>query len=213
MEYTARQLNKQDIFFNIMIEYIKGEITELTPASVTVECNGIGYFANISLNTYSALNGKKNVQLFIYEAIREDACTLFGFADRHEREIFLHLISVSGVGPGTGRMILSSLNSRELETVIASQNAEVLQSVKGIGAKTAQRIIIDLKDKIKLTGESSSAQAADSKRISDIGKEAVSALIMLGFSKPASEKVVARIAKESPSLPVEQIIKEALKRM
>ena len=110
-----------------MIDYIKGEITELTPTSVTVECNGIGYQANISLNTYSALNGQATTRLYIVESIREDAHQLFGFADKHEREIFLHLISVSGVGPGTGRMILSSLTSRELEAAIASENIAILR--------------------------------------------------------------------------------------
>lgn len=196
-----------------MIDYLKGEITELTPASVTIECNGVGYFANISLNTYSALSGQKSTKLFIHEAIREDAYVLYGFADKHEREIFLHLISVSGVGPSTGRMILSSLNSRELESVIASENATVLQSVKGIGAKTAQRIIIDLKDKIKYTEDGSTVKVPAAMFVSGVGQEAISALVMLGFSKQASEKAVAKIVKESPSLPVESIIKEALKRM
>lgn len=196
-----------------MIDYLKGEITELTPASVTIECNGVGYFANISLNTYSALSGQKATKLYIHEAIREDAYVLYGFADKHEREIFLHLISVSGVGPSTGRMILSSLSSRELESVIASENATMLQSVKGIGAKTAQRIIIDLKDKIKYTDDGSTVKVPAAMFVSGVGTEAVSALVMLGFSKPASEKVVAKIVKESSSLPVESIIKEALKRM
>ncbi len=196
-----------------MIDYLKGEITELTPASVTIECNGVGYFANISLNTYSALSGQKATKLYIHEAIREDAYVLYGFADKHEREIFLHLISVSGVGPSTGRMILSSLNSRELESVIASENATVLQSVKGIGAKTAQRIIIDLKDKIKYTEDGSTVKIPAAMFVSGVGQEAISALVMLGFTKQASEKVVAKIVKESSSLPVESIIKEALKRM
>lgn len=196
-----------------MIDYIKGEIAELTPASVTIECNGIGYFANISLNTYSALNDTKSAKIYIFESIREDAHVLFGFADKHEREIFLHLISVSGVGPATGRMILSSLNSKELEAVIASENTAVLQSVKGIGAKTAQRIILDLKDKIKYTDDGSTVKVPAAMFVSGVGVEAVSALVMLGFSKPASEKVVAKIVKESPSQSVESIIKEALKRM
>lgn len=196
-----------------MIDYIKGEITELTPTSVTVECNGIGYQANISLNTYSALNGQATTRLYIVESIREDAHQLFGFADKHEREIFLHLISVSGVGPGTGRMILSSLTSRELEAAIASENIAILQSVKGIGAKTAQRIIIDLKDKIKFTEESATVKVPATPSSSEAAQEAVSALVMLGFAKQASEKAVSRIAKESPSLSVEAIIKEALKRM
>ncbi|MGI6047838.1 MAG: Holliday junction branch migration protein RuvA [Petrimonas sp.] len=196
-----------------MIDYIKGEITELTPASIILERNGIGYFANISLNTYTALNGQKSAKLYIYESIREDAYVLFGFADKHEREIFLHLISVSGVGPSTGRMILSSLTSKELEAVIASENATVLQSVKGIGAKTAQRIIIDLKDKIKYTEEGSTVKIPATMFVSGVGQEAISALVILGFSKQASEKAVAKIVKDSPSLSLEVIIKEALKRM
>ncbi len=195
-----------------MIDYIKGEIAELTPASVTLECNGIGYFANISLNTYSKLNGEKSAKIYIYESIREDAHVLFGFADKHERDIFLHLISVSGVGPSTGRVILSSLSSKELESVIATENVAVLQSVKGIGAKTAQRIIVDLRDKIKLTGESATVVLPGG-NISMHGQEAVSALVMLGFTQSNSQKVVTKIAKESPSLSVEAIIKEALKRL
>ncbi|MBZ4674925.1 MAG: holliday junction helicase ruvA, partial [Dysgonamonadaceae bacterium] len=129
-----------------MIDYLKGEIAELTPASITIDCNGIGFFANISLNTFSILNGEKSAKIFIHEVIREDAHVLFGFADKHERDIFLLLISVSGVGPSTARVILSSLSAKELESVIATENVAVLQSVKGIGAKTAQRIIVDLKD-------------------------------------------------------------------
>ena len=196
-----------------MIDYIKGEITELTPASVTLETYGIGYFINISLSTYTALQGQDQAKVFIYEAIREDSHTLYGFHDKHEREIFIHLISVSGVGPSTGRMILSSLSSQEVESVIASENAAVLQTVKGIGAKTAQRIILDLKDKIKYTESGSTVKVPATIFAAGHGQEAISALVMLGFSKPASEKVIAKIVKESPSLPVEAIIKEALKRM
>lgn len=197
-----------------MIDYIKGDIAELTPASVTVECGGIGYFAHISLNTYSKLNASKAAKLYIHESIREDAHVLFGFADKHEREIFLHLISVSGVGPSTARMILSSLSSKELESVIASENVTLLQSVKGIGAKTAQRIIVDLKDKIKFSDDVGvSLSVSASATISETGKEAVSALVMLGFAQAASQKAVSKILKESPALAVEVIIKEALKRM
>lgn len=196
-----------------MIDYLKGEIAELTPASTTIECSGIGFFVNISLNTYSALQGQKTAKVFIYEAIREDAHTLFGFADKHEREIFLHLISVSGVGPSTGRMILSSLSSREVEAVIASENAATLQTVKGIGAKTAQRIIIDLKDKIKYTDSGSTIKVPAAIFVTGIAQEAVSALVMLGFTKPNSEKIITKISKESPDLSLEALIKEALKRL
>lgn len=196
-----------------MIDYIKGEIAELSPASVTLECGGIGYQANISLNTYSALSGKTSAKLYIHESIREDAHVLFGFADKHEREIFLQLISVSGVGPSTARVILSSLDSKELEAVIATENTAVLQSVKGIGAKTAQRIIVDLKDKIKFNSDEGSVKHPAANTLSSTGHEAVSALVMLGFAQAASQKVVVKIQKESPSLAVEAIIKEALKRL
>ncbi|WP_298650718.1 Holliday junction branch migration protein RuvA [uncultured Proteiniphilum sp.] len=196
-----------------MIDYIKGEVVELTPTNVTLECGGIGYLLNISLNTYGAIDKKSPIKLYVYESIREDAHVLFGFMDKHERELFLHLISVSGVGPGTARMILSSLNSRELENVIVTENAPVLQSVKGIGAKTAQRIIVDLKDKIKLTDESGAIQLPTKDDLSETGHAAVSALVMLGFVQTASQKAVSKIMRESPSLPVEGVIKEALKRL
>ena len=196
-----------------MIDYIKGEVAELTPAGVTIECGGIGYQMNISLNTYGAINGKSSAKLYVHESIREDAHVLFGFMDKHERELFQHLISVSGVGPGTARVILSSLNARELESVITSENTAVLQSVKGIGAKTAQRIIVDLKDKIKFTDESGAVQLLSKDDLSGTGHAAVSALVMLGFVQAASQKVVSKIIRESPSLPVEGVIKEALKRL
>ena len=128
-----------------MIEYITGEVTDLTPATAVVECMGIGYLLNISLNTYSCLSKGQATRLYVYEAIREDAYQLYGFYDRHERELFILLISVSGVGPNTARMILSSLNPSELEQAIVSENLNLLKSVKGIGAKTAQRVIVDLK--------------------------------------------------------------------
>lgn len=196
-----------------MIDYIKGEVAELTPASATLECAGIGYQLNISLNTYGVLSGTKEAKLFVYEAIREDSYTLYGFADKHEREIFLHLISVSGVGPSTARVMLSSLSSKELESAIATENTAVLQSVKGIGAKTAQRIIVDLKDKIKFTDETGAIQLPTRADLSETGHSAVAALVMLGFVQTASQKVVSKILKESPTLPVEALIKEALKRL
>ena len=196
-----------------MIDYLKGDIEELTPTSVTVECGGVGFYVNISLNTYTALQGQKEFKIYIHEAIREDAHVLYGFADKHEREIFQHLISVSGVGPSTGRMILSSLSSEEVEAVIASENADALQKVKGIGAKTAQRIIIDLKDKIKYTGSGDTVKVPAAMFAAGVAQEAVSALVMLGFTKAKSEKVVAKIAKESPNTPVEGMVKAALKML
>ncbi len=196
-----------------MIDYIKGEVAELTPTSATLECGGIGYQMNISLNTYGVVSGKSTAKLYVYESIREDAYQLFGFMNKHERELFLLLISVSGVGPSTARVILSSLSPKELESAIATENATILQSVKGIGAKTAQRIIVDLKDKIKLTDDSGNVLLPTKGDLSETGHAAVAALVMLGFAQAASQKVVSKIIKDSPSLPVEALIKEALKRL
>ncbi len=193
-----------------MIDYIKGEITELTPASVTLENHGIGYFINISLNTYTNLSGKKESQLYIYEAIREDAHLLFGFSDKQERELFLLLISVSGIGAGTARMMLSSMNTLELANVIASGNSDMLKTVKGIGLKTAQRVIVDLKDKVKIEGVEQIDVFAST---NTSGHEAVAALVMLGFPQQASQKVVAKIIKDKSDITVEQIIKTALKML
>lgn len=194
-----------------MIDYIKGDIVELTPASVTVETNGIGYFINISLNTYTALSGQKNTKIFIYEIIREDAHLLFGFYDKYERELFVLLISVSGIGANTARMILSSLNTKELVTVIATGDVNTLKAVKGIGVKTAQRVIIDLKDKIKTDGVDVNEILVAAANPS--GEEAVAALVMLGFPQQASQKTVSKILKESPESKVEEIIKMALKML
>lgn len=193
-----------------MIDYIKGEITELTPASVTVEAYGIGYFVNISLNTYSSLSGQSNTKLYIYEAIREDAHQLFGFFDKHERELFMMLISVSGIGASTARMILSSMTPHELTNVIASGNSDILETVKGIGLKTAQRVIIDLKDKIKV---SEGQQVEMFTVMNPAGEEAVAALVMLGFPQQASQKAISKILKDKSDSTVEQIIKTALKML
>lgn len=195
-----------------MIEYIKGEIAELTPARMVLECGGIGYELNISLNTYSAYNGKTTGKIYVYEVIREDAHLLFGFAEKIERELFLLLISVSGVGPNTARMILSSLPPMELMQVIAAKNETALTSVKGIGQKTAQRILIDLKNKVK-PGENTSANTSAMTANSAVSEEAVAALVMLGFQKAASQKVVTTILKGSPMLAVEQVIKTALRML
>lgn len=198
-----------------MIEYIKGEITEITPAIATIECNGIGYLLNISLNTYSAIQGKKGITLFVYESIREDAWVLFGFATKTERELFMQLISVSGIGGNTARMILSALSPTELCEVISTGNEKLLKSVKGIGLKTAQRIIVDLKDKIgNISGIAPNTTLSSMPpQANAISEEAVSALTMLGFATAASQKVVIGILKEMPNAPVEQVIKIALKRL
>jgi Holliday junction DNA helicase RuvA len=173
-----------------------------------VDANSLGYFINISLNTYSALQEKQSCRLFVYEAIREDAHVLYGFWEKSERQLFLLLISVSGIGANTARMILSSLSVAELEDVISSGNVSVLKRVKGIGAKTAERVIVDLRDKVKKTTEES---VLTTQRDSGIKSEALSALVMLGFNQSASQKVVAKIINENPALPVEQVIKHALK--
>ena len=194
-----------------MIEYIKGEIEELSPTQMVMECNGIGYELNISITTYSAFNKHRQGKIYVYEVIREDAHLLFGFATREERELFLLLISVSGVGPNTARMILSSLPPDELINAIASGDDVSLTSVKGIGSKTAQRIVVDLRNKVKpieSMGEKSSFVPGSR---SETSEGAISALIMLGFQKAASQKAVDSILKKSPSISVEQVIKDALK--
>lgn len=198
-----------------MIEYIKGEIAELSPATAVIDCNGLGYGVNISLNTYSAIQGKGSCKLYIYEAIREDAYILYGFADKQERELFLQLISVSGIGGNTARMILSALSPSELVNVISTENANLLKTVKGIGLKTAQRVIVDLKDKIKTVVPVgvTSGDMSFSAMNSEVQDEAVAALTMLGFTAAPSLKVVAAILKEEPDAPVEKVIKLALKRL
>ncbi len=191
-----------------MIEYIKGEIAELSPAHATLEVAGIGYFVNISLPTYSQLQGKANAKLFIHEAIREDAFVLYGFLSQADRALFLHLLSVSGVGANTARMIMSSLTAAEIQEIILMGNVSALKAVKGIGQKTAERIIVDLKDKIgKVEIESTSLFAKDN----SIKIEAVSALVMLGFNQQASGKAVEKILQENPTISIEQLIKLALK--
>ncbi len=195
-----------------MIDYVKGEVAELTPATVTIDCNGVGYLAHISLQTYSAIGDNKTAKIYIYESVRQDAFVLFGFINKHEREVFMHLISVSGVGPSTARVMLSSLSSKEVEAAIVSEDVNTLRSVKGIGIKTAQRIILDLKDKIKFSDE---GQLASLGKVATpaLEHEAVSALVMLGFKQPISQKVVAKVAKELPGSTVEALIKESLKRL
>lgn len=199
-----------------MIEYIKGKLAEATPAYAVVDCQGVGYGVNVSLNTFSAIQGKDEVKLYIYEAIREDAFVLYGFSTKQERELFLLLITVSGIGGNTARMILSALSPSELCNVISSGNDKLLKTVKGIGLKTAQRIIVDLKDKIAAVGidgaggtVASMASAANA----EVYEEAVAALTMLGFAAAPSQKVVSAILQEEPDAAVEKVIKLALKRM
>ena len=197
-----------------MIEYLKGEIAEVTPTMAVIDCNGVGYGINISLNTYSAIQHLKSVKLYIYEGIREDAYVLYGFATKHERELFLLLITVSGIGGNTARMIVSALSPSELCNVISSGNDKLLKTVKGIGLKTAQRIIVDLKDKIGTTGfEAQDGSTLLQSSHSEAHEEAIAALTMLGFPLAPSQKVVTAILKEEPNLTVEKVIKLALKRL
>ena len=203
-----------------MIDYIKGELAELTPAQDIVEAYGVGYALNISLNTYEAIQGKQNVKLFVHEALvtggRDDSYTFFGFASKQERDLYRLLITVSGVGANTARMILSSASPSELCNAISTGNERVLKSVKGIGLKTAQRIIVDLKDKILSLGiaqEVSAGTAADSTIPVDVRDEAVAALTMLGFSPAPTAKVVTAILTDDATLPVEQVVKLALKQI
>lgn len=200
-----------------MIEYVKGEVVELTPAYVVIEAHGVGYGLNISLNTYSAVQGRKEARLWVAESIREDAYVLFGFATKQERDMFLLLITVSGVGAGTARMILSSLSVQELCNVISTGDERVLKGVKGIGLRTAQRIIVDLKDKIVSSGLAQELPATAGRATqlvsSPVKDEAMSALTMLGFSPAPTAKVVNAILLKDPTLPVEQVVKLALKQI
>ncbi len=204
------------IHYTRMIDYIKGELTELTPALATLEAAGVGYGLNISLNTYSAIQGKKEAKLYVYEAIREDAYVLYGFVNKKEREMFELLISVSGVGPNTARMMLSSMSVSELCNAISTGNERVVKGIKGIGKMTAQRIIVDLRDKIVALGIADEIPAGGTmaKPVNNaVRDEAVAALTMLGFSPAPTQKVVVAILQEQPDAPVEQVVKLALKQI
>lgn len=204
-----------------MIEYIKGQLAEITPAQVVVEAHGVGYLLNISINTFTAIQDKKEVRLYVHEVLttggRDDSYTLYGFYSRQERELYRMLITVSGVGGNTARMILSAMSAAELVNVIAAGNEKALKGVKGIGLKTAQRIIVDLRDKMAASGiiadiASSASQGAATPGINmEVRDEAVGALTMLGFSPAPSAQVVTDILKGTPDMPVEQVIKQALK--
>ncbi len=193
-----------------MIDYIKGTIIQLKPAFLTIEVSGVGYFINISLTSYTKLEGKQEYKMLIHEVIREDSHQLYGFADREERDIFRLLISVTGVGANMARMMLSSLSPEEIEKAIIESEINSLKGIKGIGLKTAQRIIVDLKDKLgkhALTGEIFPF-SDNTKR-----EEALSALVMLGFAKSAVLKVLDKILQENKDLTVEELIKRALKNL
>lgn len=202
-----------------MIEYIKGELTDLTPAMAVVEAAGVGYALNISLNTFTAIQGKHDVKLYVHEALvtggRDDSFTLYGFALKQEREVYRLLITVSGVGANTARMILSTMSPAELSSAISTGNERLIKSVKGIGLKTAQRIIVDLRDKILSLGMATEEKGDVASAVVnvEVRDEAVSALTMLGFSPAPSAKVVVSIMEENPDMPVEQVVKLALKQI
>jgi len=193
-----------------MLEFIQGEILEATPAYVVMQNNGLGYFVNISVNTYSEVSGKKECTLYIHEIVREDAYMLYGFAGKKEREMFRNLISVSGVGANTACMMLSSLSPAEIQTAIVQEQVNTLKAIKGIGAKSAQRIIVDLKDKLeKEPGEGEIISTSDNTS----RDEALSALVTLGFSKKQVEKVLDTLTRQEPDLNVETLVKHALKKL
>lgn len=200
-----------------MIEYIRGIVDELTPTQAIIEAkSGVGYALSISLNTYTAIQNKNEVRLFVYEVIREDAYLLFGFATRIERELFELLIGISGVGGQTARMVLSAFTPADLANIVQSEDVRSLKSVKGIGPKAAQRIIVELKDKMTNFMGTGNAAAADGTNVqvaSPVVDEAVQALAVLGFSPAPTQKVVMQIVKDDPSIPVEGIIKKALKML
>lgn len=191
-----------------MYEYITGPISGLTPAGVVIEAGGLGYFLHISVNTYSHLNGKETSKLFLHEVIREDAHLLYGFADRDERDFFRMLISVNGIGAAIAIMMLSSYLTDDLREAVLSENVNLLKGIKGIGAKTAQRIIIELKDKV---GKGPASDRIFKTGYSVVRNEAISALEMLGFNKKSIEGSVDQILKSNPELTVEQLLKIALK--
>lgn len=193
-----------------MIHHLKGKLVEVNPTHAVLECGGVGYLVNISLQTYSAIASSTEVKLYIYPVYKEDAQTLFGFYQRDERSLFTLLISVSGVGGNTARVILSSLSSEEVQHAIASENVNLLKSIKGIGAKTAERIIVDLKDKVQAVhlGEAVSTGGPSSN-----AGEAVAALEVLGYSPRQTEKIILGIQREDASLAVQDLIKAALKKL
>lgn len=193
-----------------MITQVRGRLVEKTPTEVVVDCNGIGYLLHISLNTFSSLPTDENVVLYTHLSIREDAHTLYGFINKIERAVFKLLISVSGVGPSIARTMCSSMTSEEIQNAIASENVALIQSVKGIGAKTAQRVIVDLKDKILKTFDIDEVSFTKSNTNKD---EALSALEVLGFQRKQSDKIVNSVLKEKPDATVEEIIKLSLKNL
>jgi Holliday junction DNA helicase RuvA len=190
-----------------MIDYIRGKVAECSPAHAVIDVNGVGYFISIALSTYTALQGKEEACLYVHESIREDAYSLFGFLNSNERELFRYLISVSGIGANTGRMMMSAHSAAELQHAIVNDNINLLKGIKGIGLKTAQRIVVELKDKLgKLEIQDNLFVVSDN----SVKEEALSALVMLGFAKAASQKVIDAILTQTPDAKVEAVIRKAL---
>lgn len=196
-----------------MYDYIKGTLEESTPTEAVIENNGIGYSLQISLQTYTAIQGCKDVRLYIYHHLREDTELFFGFYSKEERALFLLLIGVNGIGPNTARMMLSSISCQELTNAILTGDVNKIKGVKGIGLKTAQRVIIDLKERVGKGDAKSALSLAEFGAASQIKEEALAALVMLGFSKAASEKAIDSILKEKPGSTIEELIKHSLKRL
>lgn len=193
-----------------MITKITGRLVEKSPTELVIDCNGIGYLVNISLNTFSMLGDDENISLFTYLQVKEDSHTLFGFCDKQERNLFKKLISVSGIGASTARTMLSSLSPEEIQNAIISENVSTIQSIKGIGLKTAQRVIIDLKDKVGLVSEKNEISSNIYNTNQD---EALSALEVLGYGRKQTTKIVQMLINESPEITVEQLIKGALNKL
>ena len=196
-----------------MIEYVKGKVVELTPTDVVLECNNIGYHTQISVQTFSALENKDEATIYVHHILREDEELYYGFASKDERELFRLIISVSGVGASTARMMLSSLTSDEIRSAILSEDVNRIKSIKGIGLKTAQRIILELKDKVVKGEGSADASLIFKETDNSAVQEATTALVLLGFTKVNVNKVVSSIVKEKPSASVETIIKLALQKL
>lgn len=196
-----------------MYEYISGALAEVSPTYAVVEAAGVGYYINISLYTFSAVESHESVRLYVHYVVREDAQVLYGFATRQERELFRLLISVSGVGGNTARMILSTYSTSELQNIISTGNAVLLKNVKGLGLKTAQKIIVELSGKMIDLGVEQKAQKVVAESNNEVLNETVAALVMLGFQKAASEKVVKALLKDEPDIHVEDAVRQALRRM
>ena len=193
-----------------MYEYLSGQLTEVTPSYAVIDCGGVGYMVEISINTYTKIKELREVKLLTHYVVREDAHLLFGFFDPAEREMFRQLIAISGVGVATARVMLSTLTVNEIKEAVLSQNARAIQSVKGIGAKSAQRIILELQDKMGKVSETMLASMFESNKNVE---EALSALVMLGFPKAAANKALQAVNKQQPGLSVEELIKMALKSL